>query len=73
MDRLKRTSGILAIALALLVATPSTLAEDVADEGVDVLFDYGDGAWRWAHVDVPDPANGWCATLHAANAVACRR
>ncbi len=48
---------------------PSSGAED-GDEGtVAVLFDFGDGRWAWADVAVPDPANSWCATMDAADAL----
>lgn len=64
-------SRLALIATVVLLLSGAPLASSGAEDGdeatVAVLFDYGDGFWQWADVDVPDPANAWCATVAAAD------
>jgi len=64
--------SILALTATVLLLLPGALTASSGAEGGDggtvaVLFDFGDGAWRWADVPVPEPANAWCATVAAAD------
>ncbi len=63
--------AIIATALLLLSGAllPSSGAADGEEGTVGVLFDFGNGSWAWADVSVPDPANAWCATVAAADAL----
>jgi hypothetical protein len=67
----RSTLAMIATVLLLLAGAlvPSSGAEDGDGETVAVLFDFGDGRWAWNDVAVPDPANAWCATVAAADAL----
>ncbi len=70
MSSLPRLAIIATVVLLLAGALPaSSGAEDGDDAMVAVLFDFGNGIWRWAEVPLPDPANAWCATVVAADQV----
>jgi outer membrane protein assembly factor BamB len=54
------------IAMMALTFPPALVGAEDGDTGVGVLFDFGEGRWAWAEVQLPDPANAWCATVDAA-------
>lgn len=64
LSRLAITATVVLLLSGALTASSS--AEDGDEATVAVLFDNGDGSWRWIDVPLPENANAWCATVAAA-------